>query len=68
MKAKLTGNYDPKYVKGYEVEIDKIEIKDGYGSRIRVRITNMTKKPIWLDWGWVNEEAMNGMFKYWVEQ
>ena len=68
MKAKLTLEYDSKYPKGYVVEIDKIEPAGGYGSRIRVRVLNMGKKPLWLDWGWVNKKAMDGRFVIWSEE
>lgn len=68
MKAKLTGSYDSKYPAEYEVEIDKIEPAEGYGSRIRVRVLNMGKKPLWLDWGWVNKKAMGGRFVIWEKE
>lgn len=68
MKAKLTGNYDPKYVKGFEVKIDKIEPAEGYGSKIRVHVLNVGKTPIWLDWGWVNKKAMDGRFVMWEKE
>ena len=58
MKAKLTFEYDSKYPKGYEVEIDKIEPDDGFGSKVKVRVLNMGKKPLWLDWGWVNKKVL----------
>ena len=60
MKAKLIQEYDKKYRKGYEVEIDKIELDPRFGSGIKVRVTNMGKLSTYLDLGWINSKVENG--------